>query len=292
MTNFNLKAKSSLFALILIVFTSSAFAGNTVSAKKQKDIGIQLWSVRDDMKTDPAATIKKLGEIGFTFVEAADYNDGKFYGMEPAEFKALLKENGMKMKGSHTGPNLPAAGDWDKTMVWWDQCIADHKAAGAEWIVKPSMGGEAYESLDVLKKYCDYYNAIGEKCNKAGIRFGYHNHNHEFETVLDGHTFYDYLVQNTDPKKVMFELDLYWIQDGGKNAVDYFEKYPGRFELYHVKDVDELGASGKMDFEPVFKMAKKSGMKNYIVEVERYNFAPMVSVEKSYDFLNNASYTK
>lgn len=292
MTNFNLKGKGTLLALTLIVVASMVFGGCTASDKKEKEIGIQLWSVREDMKDDPAGTIAKLGEIGYTFVEAAGYGDGKFYGMEPAEFKALLEEHGMTMKGSHTGPNLPKEGEWDQTMAWWDQCIADHKAAGAEWIVKPSMGKEAYQDLDVLKQYCDYYNAIGEKCNGAGIRFGYHNHAHEFDTELGGKVLYDYLVENTDPKKVMFELDLYWIQEGGKNAVDYFKKYPGRFELYHVKDVEELGASGKMDFEPAFKMAKKAGMKDYIVEVERYNFEPIVSVEKSYEFLNNAEYTK
>jgi len=279
--------------LMLAVIASFCFSScSTTPKKSKKEIGIQLWSVRDDMKNDPAGTIKKLGEIGYSYVEAAGYSDGKFYGIEPAAFKSLLEENGMTMKGSHTGPNLPEEGEWDQVMQWWDQCIADHKAAGAEWIVKPSMGAEAYRSLDTLKMYCDYFNSVGEKCNQAGIRFGYHNHNHEFETQLDGHTVYDFLVENTDPDKVMFELDLYWIQQGGKNAVDYFNKYPGRFELYHVKDEKELGASGTMDFKPDFDMAEKSGMKHYIVEVEQYNYDPLVSVQKSYDFLNNAEYAK
>ncbi|MGQ7868909.1 sugar phosphate isomerase/epimerase family protein [Sunxiuqinia sp. sy24] len=292
MTHVNLKAKSTLLALILIAFSSSVFAGEKASSKKEKEIGIQLWSVREDMGKDAAGTIAKLGEIGYSFVEAAGYSDGKFYGMEPAEFKALLEKNGMSMRGSHTGINLPKDGEWDKAMAWWDTCIAAHKAAGAKWIVKPSMGRDAYEDLDVLKQYCDYYNKVGEKCNAAGIRFGYHNHAQEFETVLDGNIFYDVLLENTDPDKVMFELDLYWIQEGGKEAVDYFKKYPGRFELYHVKDVEELGASGEMDFKPAFKMAKKAGMTDYIVEVERYNYAPIISVEKSFEFLNNAKYTK
>lgn len=291
MTNFNMKAKSILIALILVMFSASVFAGNK-APKKEKEIGIQLWSVRDDMSKDAEGTIAKLGEIGYAYVEAAGYNDGKFYGMEPAEFKALLAKHGMTMKGSHTGMNLPKEGEWDQAMDWWKTCIEAHKTAGAKWIVKPSMGRESYEDLAVLKQYCDYYNTVGEMCNKAGIRFGYHNHAQEFTTELEGNTFYDYLLQNTDPDKVMFQLDLYWIAEGGKNALDYFKKYPGRFELYHVKDVEELGASGKMDFEPAFKMAKKAGMKDYIVEVERYNFEPLVSVEKSFEFLNEAKYTK
>tara|TARA_R110002050_G_scaffold92893_1_gene194296 strand:+ start:21609 stop:22469 length:861 start_codon:yes stop_codon:yes gene_type:complete len=286
-----MKAKSILIALILVMFSASVFAGNK-APKKEKEIGIQLWSVRDDMSKDAEGTIAKLGEIGYAYVEAAGYNDGKFYGMEPAEFKALLAKHGMTMKGSHTGMNLPKEGEWDQAMDWWKTCIEAHKTAGAKWIVKPSMGRESYEDLAVLKQYCDYYNTVGEMCNKAGIRFGYHNHAQEFTTELEGNIFYDYLLQNTDPDKVMFQLDLYWIAEGGKNALDYFKKYPGRFELYHVKDVEELGASGKMDFEPAFKMAKKAGMKDYIVEVERYNFEPLVSVEKSFEFLNEAKYTK
>ncbi len=290
--NISLTALCLFVAVLSVSFIFPSCTG-TAPKKEKKDIGIQLWSVRDAMKTDPAGTIKKLGEIGYTYVEAAGYDNGKFYGMDPAEFKALLEQNGMKMKGSHTGPNLPKQEEWDQIMQWWDKCIADHRAAGAEWIVKPSMGGEAYRNLDTLKMYCDYFNAIGEKCNQAGIRFGYHNHNGEFETQLDGHTVYDFLVENTDPGKVMFELDLYWIQKGGKNAVDYFNKYPGRFELYHVKDETELGGSDAiMNFNPDFEMAEKAGMKNYVVEVERYNFDPLVSVQKSFDFLNNAEYTK
>lgn len=276
--------------LMISLAVVSGMASCTGEAPKKKDIGIQLYSVRDDIKKDLPGTIAQLGAIGYTFAEAAGYADGKFYGLTPAEFKALLEKNGMTLKGSHTGINLPKEGEWDQAMAWWDTCIAAHKEAGAEWIVKPSMGGESYRSLDTLKLYCDYYNAIGEKCNQAGIRFGYHNHAKEFETELDGHTFYDFLVENTDPDKVMFELDLYWIYKGGKNALDYFDKYPGRFELYHVKDEKELGASGEIDFKPLFDNADKAGMKNYVVEVEHYDFEPIVSVQKSYEFLNNAAY--
>ena len=280
---------------LTIVLLMLAVSGTMASCQKKaekKQIGIQLWSVRDALQSDVPGTIEKLGQMGYTFVEAAGYNDGQFYGMEPADFKALLEKNGMTMKGSHTGIDLPKEGEWDNAMAWWDACIAAHKAAGAEWIVKPSMGGEAYRSLDTLQMYCDYYNAIGEKCNAAGIRFGYHNHAHEFETELEGHTFYNYLVENTDPDKVMFELDLYWIKAGGKEALDYFQKYPGRFELYHVKDETELGGTdATMDFKPLFDAAAQSGMKNYIVEVERYNYDPVESVRMSYDFLNQAEYT-
>lgn len=259
--------------------------------KAEKFVGIQLWSVRDSMKTNPKGTIEQLGKMGYKFIEAANYGDGKFYGMEPAEFKALVEANGMTFLSSHTGQNLPDSASWDSTMMWWDKCIEAHVAAGVKYIVQPWMDEAGYSSLDGLKRYCDYFNAVGEKCNAKGIRFGYHNHDREFNQI-DSTVIYDFMLQNTDPAKVMFQLDLYWINKGGKNAVEYFNAYPGRFELWHVKDEAELGASGTMDYKPAFENAEKSGMKYYVVEVERYNFDQLTSVQKSLEFLNAAEYVK
>jgi sugar phosphate isomerase/epimerase len=259
--------------------------------KAEKSIGIQLWSVRDDMKKDAEATIQQLGEMGYSFIEAAGYGNGKFYGMEPMAFKNLLNKNGLQFTASHCGQALPDKENWDKTMQWWDECIEAHAKAGVQYIVQPFMDEKGYGSLEDLKRYCEYFNTIGEKCNAKGIRFGYHNHDKEFEEV-DGIIRYDYMLQNTEPEKVMFQLDLYWIKVGGKDALTYFKKYPKRFELWHVKDEKELGESGKMDFEPIFKKASQSGMKEIIVEVERYNYTPLKSVEKSLNFLMNASYVK
>ena len=275
-----------------MLFLAGAIMVTALSAKSpQKDIGLQLYSVRTDMDSDPSGTIARVGEMGFTFVEAAGYSDGKFYGMEPEEFKALLVKNGLVMLSSHTGPHLPDEANWDESMAWWDECIEAHLTAGAKYIVKPSMDQKGYGSLEDLKRYCDYFNAIGEKCNAKGIRFGYHNHAGEFGEV-DGVIRYDYMLQNTDPEKVMFQLDLYWIMKGGKNAVSYFKQYPKRFESWHVKDEAELGESGIMDFKSIFKAKKKAGMQNIIVEVERYNFTPLESVEKSLNFLLEANYVK
>lgn len=258
----------------------------------EKEIGLQLWSVRDDMREDPVATITQLGEIGYSFVETAGYGDGKFYGMDPLEFKKLVNDNGMAFLASHTGQALPDSSNWDEVMAWWDQCIDAHAKAGVSYIVQPFMDGKGYGELADLQGYCDYFNAVGEKCNAKGIRFGYHNHDKEFTTV-DGVVRYDYMLQNTDPVNVFFQLDLYWITVGGKDPVDYFEKYPDRFELWHVKDEKELGAEdGIMDFEPIFKAKDASGMKHIIVEVERYNYEPLESVKMSYDFLMGESYVK
>lgn len=276
-----------LFAILFV----GVIACNTKSPVQNKKIGLQLWSVREDMEKDLEGNLKKIGEMGYSFVEAANYNNGLFYGKTPEEFKNLLSENGLVMLSSHTGPDLPDSTSWDSTMAWWDKAIADHKAVGASYIVKPSMGGDAYKSLETLKKYCEYFNAVGEKCNKEGLEFGYHNHDAEFKSI-DSTVLYDFMLQNTDPKKVFFEMDLFWVIKGNAEPVAYFEKYPGRFLLWHVKDETEVGASGNIDFEAIFKQADKAGMKEIIVEVENYNFPPMESVKKSLEFLQQAEFVK
>jgi len=283
----NVKKSFTLFTLA--VFVASGIVSCT-PPKPAKVIGLQLWSVKDDMKNDAKGTIEKVGAMGYQFVEAAGYGDGKFYGIEPAEFKVLAEANKLSFLASHTGQGLPDSVKWAETMAWWDTCVAAHKAAGVTYIVQPWMGQEAYRSLDTLKMYCDYFNAVGEKCNAAGIRFGYHNHDGEFKDV-EGQTIYDFMLKNTDPAKVMFEMDLFWITKGGKNPVDYFNAYPGRFELWHVKDQAEVGA-GPMDFKPIFENAATSGVKKFIVEVEEYNFTPIESVQKSLEFLQNAEFVK
>jgi len=278
----------ALTAIIIGSLSQSSFA------KKKKDIGLQMYSLRDDLKKDVKGTIEKMGKIGYTSMEAASFDNGKFYGMEPEVFKALLETNGMKLVSSHTGANYTGdQASWDAAMIWWDMAIAAHKKAGCKYIVKPSMGDYPYKNLESLKKTCEYFDAIGEKCNAAGIRFGYHNHNKEFTKIIDADELvYDYMVKNTDPKKVTFELDVYWIYKGGQNAVEYFNKYPKRFELLHIKDEKEIGASGLIDFKPIYDNRAKAGTKVCFVEVERYDFEPFVSVQKSFDFLNNASYVK
>lgn len=265
---------------------------SSFKSDKKKDIfiGLQLWSVKDDMQKDVPGTLAAVGEMGYKFVETAGYGDGKIYGLDPVEFKRLCKKSGLQFLGAHTGQAVPSKEKWDETMAWWDTCIAAHKAAGVKWIVQPFMDNVGYESLEGITRYCEYFNAVGEKCNAAGIRFGYHNHDKEFTTVFDGKTVYDWMLELTDPEKVMFQLDLYWIDHGGKNALDYFAQYPGRFELYHIKDEKELGESGKMDFKASFEKRAQSGAKYGIVEVERYNFEPLESCKKSLEYLKAQDY--
>jgi len=184
-----------------------------------------------------------------------------------------------------------AATNWDEVWAWWDTAIQAHKEAGMKYIVTPWMPTPA--TLADLQAYCDYYNQIGEKCNVAGLRFGYHNHDFEFKEI-EGQLMYDYMLNNTDPSKVFFQMDVYWVVKGGKDPVDYFNNYPGRFELLHIKDELELGRSGEVDFESSYNNAETAGAKYMIVEVERYTegLTPFESVKESYDFLNDAPYVK
>jgi len=284
--------KAAWKGLLLLGVLALFIQGFTKIDLEPKDdfIGLQLWSVKDDMKKDPKGTIAKVGEMGYSFVEAAGYGDGKFYGMSPAEFKKLCDDSGLQFLGSHTGQNLPSKERWDETMTWWDRAIDAHAEAGVKWIVQPWMSQEGYSSLEGLKKYVEYFNAVGEKCKAKGIDFGYHNHDKEFTTEFDGKPLYDHMVELSDPDKMMFQLDLYWINHGGKDPLKYFEKYPGRFMLWHIKDDAELGASGTMDFNEIFKHKKESGLKYGIVEVEEYNFTPLESVEKSLEYMKTTNY--
>ncbi len=279
------------FSILLVSALLVPFVLNSCKKAETRPLGVQLYSVRDSMQTDPAGSIEKIGKLGFKFVELYGYHDRKFFGMEPAAFKALVEKNGMSVLGSHTGASMPDSANWDKTMAWWDTCIADHKAVGAKFVIQTWMDSIAYTSLANLKKYCEYFNAVGEKCKAAGLTFGYHNENVEFKE-LEGQIPFDYLIQNTDSTKVVFELDTWNMTDAGKNPVEYLKKYPGRFILWHVKDEKEMGASGKIDFKAIFNLADFSGVKYYVLEQEAYSTNPFDGLAKSLEYMKKEGFVK
>lgn len=297
---------TSIFSLILgfvLLLTSctqpkSNNEPSAEDAKFAKDIYIQLYSVRDDIKSDFKSTLSQVAEAGYRGVEAANYNDGKFYGLTPEEFKSEIEAVSMEVLSSHTGRPLEEnieETNWDDVWSWWETAIDAHKRAGMKYIATPWMPTPS--TLDDLKKYCDYYNQVGEKCNAAGLKFGYHNHDFEYKEI-EGKIMYDYMLENTDPDKVFFEMDVYWTTKGGHDPVEYFNKYPGRFKLLHIKDEKELGGvDSVMDFDNLFENIDSSGVEYLIVEVEHYNFEPLVSIKQSIDYLNDnnnvkASYSK
>ncbi|MBK5721067.1 sugar phosphate isomerase/epimerase [Dysgonomonas sp. Marseille-P4677] len=279
--------------LILASCTPKAENADAQKAPVKKDIALQLYSLRDDISKDYAGTIKKAGEMGYTAVEAANYGDGKFYGKSPEEFKADIEAAGMKVLSSHTGKQLSekelASKDFTESLTWWDQCIAAHKAAGMSYIVTPWM--EVPKTLKDLQTYCEYYNEVGKRCKENGMSFGYHNHAHEFEKVEDK-VMLDYMIENTNPEYVFFEMDVYWVVRGQQSPVDYFNKYKNRFTLLHIKDNKELGQSGMVGFDAIFKNTDAAGTKHLVVEVEKYNFEPVESVKQSLEYLLNCPLVK
>ena len=143
-----------------------------------------------------------------------------------------------------------------------------------------------------MKMYCDYFNEIGKRCQQNGMKFGYHNHAHEFQKVEDKAVMLDYMIENTNPEYVFFQMDVYWIVRGQHSPVDYFNKYPGRFTMLHIKDHRELGQSGMVGFDAIFNNAKTAGVKNIVAEIEDYSCPVMESVKKSIDYLLEAPFVK
>lgn len=256
---------------------------------KDKNLGIQLFSIKDAMEKNPEETIQQLGRMGFSYVETFVYNDGKFYGMTPLEFKKILNINELEFTGSMVFMDLPEDNHWQVSMQWWEQCIKDHKEAGVKYITTSNNEIGKIKSIEDLKIYADYYNEVGRLCLKNNIIFGFHNHQQEFLKV-EGEVILDYWLQNTNPKYVHFQADLHWMMVGGVNPIDYFTKYPGRFFSWHVKDEAELGQSGALDFVSIFKYAKQSGLKYTLVEIEKFNYDPLISVEMCYHYLYNSQF--
>lgn len=280
-----------LFAVLMIGISANA---------KKKEIAFQMYSVRN-LIGDPGkyaknheATLKALADMGYTAVEAACYGDGKLYGVEPEQFKADIEAAGLKVLSSHVGHGLSdeelATGNFPGALKWWEQCIAAHKAAGMEYIVNPGIGFP--RNLKEAKVICNYLNKVGEMANAAGMRFGYHNHSYEFNKVEDK-LWYDYMIENTDPSKVFFEMDVYWAVRGQVSPVEYFGRYPGRFILLHIKDHTEIGQSGMVGFDAIFNNADKAGLQNLVVELEHGTTSDILEgMKMSVDYLKAAKFVK
>lgn len=285
-------------ALITMSCAHGVDNGKTASAGK-KDIAVQLYSVRSligsfgNNSSDYKPLLDTLAKMGYTAIEAASYADGKIYGADPAQFKADVEAAGLKVLSSHCNKYLSekeiATGDFSESLKWWDECIAAHKAAGMKYLVMPYLGVPS--TLKELQAYCDYFNQVGKRCAENGIKFGYHNHSHEFQKVEDKEVMYDYMLQHTDPAYVFFEMDVYWTVIGNASPVDYFKKYPGRFKVLHIKDEREIGQSGMVGFDAIFNNAKVAGVENIVVEVERYSYDDVArSIKESIDYLEAAPF--
>ena len=267
-------------------------------AAPEREMAVQLYSVRQLIGTpelfakNHEYVLGRLAQMGYTGAEAASYEDGKFSGLAPEEFRKVINAAGLDLMSSHTTHLLSQeefeTGDFTAALQWWDECIEAHKKAGIPRLVM--SWAQKLLTRNELEVMAEYLNAIGQKCNEAGIRFGYHNHDHEFHKV-DDTTMMDYFIANTDPQKVFIEMDVYWAVVGGAAPVEYMQRYPGRFEVLHIKDKKEIGQSGMVGFEPIFRNFAKAGTTAFVVEMEEASTPNILrGLRESALYLRNAEY--
>lgn len=256
----------------------------TSAAKGKKGIvGVQLYSVRDDMMNDPLGSLKKVAEMGYKYVEHANYVDGKFYGYAPAEFRKILDDTGLNMISGHT---VMGREHWDEAKNdfsdSWKKLVDDAAVLGQKYVTSPSMDDSMRSNYDDFKHYMDIFNKCGELCQKSGMKFGYHNHDFEFSEKLNNEKLFDIMMKSMDPDKVVVQLDIGNLYNGGAVALDVVKQYPGRFENIHVKD-EILSTGGEEKYEStiigtgivnakeVVDLATKiGGTQVYIIEQESY----------------------
>ena len=266
-----------------IVATGAFILPKSIFALPEKieRLGLQLYTVRDAMHADPAGTLKKLSDIGYVNVEHAGYADRKFYGYSVADFKKILADNALNMISGHvtlSGKYWDAGkGDF---MDDWKNTVSDAAEAGQKYIISPGLDDNLLLDENAFKEFMNVFNKCGELCKSNGLRFGYHNHDFEFTTLFNGVRLYDVMLHNTDPALVAQQLDIGNMFPTGASPIDYITKYPGRFELMHVKDVlkdadgkyeNTLIGKGIMPLKEILKAARKTGgTSQFIIEQEQY----------------------
>lgn len=284
--------QSALFAGSALLFPS--LRKNMLRHSKYKP-GLQLYTVRDAMKLDPQNTLEQVAQIGYKEVEGATYTGSElYYGMHVNAFSKILEDNGLTMPSSHY--SLGAAvvdGRHPRGTIMndWEHAVDDAVKMGQKYMVCAYLPDQFRKSIDDYKKVAEQFNKAGEVCKKAGIQFCYHNHNFEFPKI-DGQVPYEVLLNSTDKELVKMEMDIYWITKAGFDPLAMFKEHPGRFVLWHVKDMDntsrhfftEVG-NGIIDFKKIFAHADEAGMQHFFVEQDICPGSPFVSIKESLTWL-------
>jgi sugar phosphate isomerase/epimerase len=289
-----------------MALTAAALIPESVfAAKKQMGIvGVQLYSVRDDMEKDPIGSLTQVAGMGYKYVEHANYVNGKFYGYAPVEFKKVLDGLGLKMISGHT---VMGKEHWDEAKNdfadSWKKTIDDAGTLGQKYVVSPWMDESMRKTYDDFRHYMDIFNKCGELCKKRGMKFGYHNHDFEFSQKLNNEKLFDIMMKSMDPELVVVQLDMGNLYNGGGIALDVVNQYPGRFENIHVKDEipatggeekyeSTIVGAGIVNAKKVLKLAtKKGGTKVYIIEQESYQGkTPMECIKADLDVMKKWGY--
>ncbi len=306
-----MKKLFNIAVLILAVATICACCTEH-KADEPKKIGIQLYSVLSSMIDNPTTTIERLAGMGYNQVELVQWGgDPKVFGMTAEEFKALCDTHGVEIISTHSGIQEDKEKE-EEVMKRWREAFASVKACGGSYFIAPGYGVE-YTTAG-LDQMCEYFNKVGKLAKEEyGLQFGYHNHSGEYTTLKDAEdvVMWEYLVENTNPEYVCFELDVYWCVKGGKSPEEYLAKYPERIKLLHVKDDFVIGESGEINFEAIFNQFYANGMKDYVVEIETPGWLrekqnedgstysreqiieeTFVAAQKSADYLRAAAFVK
>ncbi|HVE59378.1 MAG TPA: sugar phosphate isomerase/epimerase [Pyrinomonadaceae bacterium] len=261
-----------------ILLNNMEITGKAEDRKKLAKIGLQLYTVRRDLEKDFEGTLRQVAALGIKEVEFAGY-----FGQNPEQIKKLLKSLKLAAPSAHT--------DTETLRTGLPKAIEAAKTIGHQYLILGYLPEGERKSLDDYKKLIELLNKAGEKCGAAGLQFAYHNHDFEFKKI-EGKTPYDLILAETDAEKVKMEMDLYWINKAGFEPLAYFEKYPKRFPLVHVKDLDntpersftEVGR-GVIDFKKIFSKSNAAGIKHYFIEQDETRGAPLESVKISLKYL-------
>ena len=272
--------------------------GNTTpfgAAPTAKTIGLQLYTLRDDIqKQGIEAILPQVAKLGYKVVESFGYGDGKFFGKTPTEYSKILKDNGLiPLSGHYQTARAKSSTLTDGLTKNWQKVIDDAAAIGQKYAIIAYLLADERKPDD-YKQLADLLGKGGEITKKAGLTLGYHNHDFEFVERMDGQKPYDFLLKNTT---VQMEMDLYWVVKAGEKPAEYFAKHPGRFPLWHVKDMAntpekefaEVGM-GTIDFAEIFKHAKKAGLKQYFVEQDVCKRTPLESISISIGNIQKAKW--
>jgi sugar phosphate isomerase/epimerase len=286
-TRRNFLINTSLAATAVLALPSLAFTMN------KKEIGLQLYTLRDELPKDVKATLEKVALAGFTIVETYGFSvKDQFWGLSPIELKKILDANGLKAVSGHYNLGTFLA---DGNTTELKAAIEAAKILKSEYVTIPWIDEALRKNSNDYKIIAKRLNEAAKMCANSGLKLAYHNHDFEFQKH-DGITGYEILLKETDKNLVYFELDLYWVLRSGNDPVKLFNQNPDRFRMWHVKDMDkvnpalntEIGA-GTIDFKNIFKEAKQSGMKHFFVEQENnYNPNPFESIKTSCNFISKS----
>lgn len=256
---------------VLLPLPSFSFA-----SKKVTNAGIQLYTFRKEMLADPSGTLKQIAALGIKQIESAGSEKGSYYGLKPREMKQMCTDLGMTLRSGHVALN-------DK----WEKTMNEAVEAGQEYLICSSMPSQG-QTVDNYKRVAGAFNKAGEQCKKLNIKFGYHNHDYEFQQE-NGQVLYDVLLNNTEADLVHMELDLGWVAASGKDPLVYFKNYSGRFPLWHLKDMKEGRSTefgkGILDIVSVMEHSKQAGLKYFFIEQEEYTATPLESMNENMVYL-------